>query len=136
MKNRRKGLMIGLLSLVIITLITVIGEEMYMSNKEKENLANQRLAALTLKKEEPNATKVVFTTEGHYPGIGVPWSVQAKVTIDKEVFNMFLNKNEVMGAVFEDDNEAKKFSNRNRRKPATEKTLGVIYSNGEQEVIR
>lgn len=135
MKKRKKGLTIGILSFVIIALIIVIGGKLYMDNKEKENLANQRLAALTLKKEEPNASKVIFTTEGHYPGIGVPWSVQAKVTIDKEVFDMFLEKDKVMGGFFESKNEMEKFSNRNRRKPVTEKTLEVIYSNGEQEVI-
>lgn len=136
MSKVKKKLIFGLLLIVIIALILVVGGKLYMTNKENKNLENQRQAALTLKKEEPNVTKVVFTNEGASPGIGVPWTVEAKVTIDKEVFKMFLNKDEVMGPVFENDDKAKKYDEVTKEKPIIKKPLEVIYSNKKSEVFK
>lgn len=48
-----------------------------------------------LRKEEPQATKVLFTSEGSHPGIGLPWTVGAEVTIDNDVFDMSLETDKI-----------------------------------------
>lgn len=137
MKKRKKGLVIGILSLVIIALIIVIGGKMYMSNKEKGNIENQRLAALMLRKEEPNATKVFFTSEGSHPGIGLPWTVGAEVTIDNDVFNMSLETDEISIINYgTDKKKMEKYTELRDKKNTSSTSLEVVYSNGEREVLQ
>lgn len=137
MKKRKKGFMIGILSLVIIALIMVVGGKLYMRNKEKENLKNQRLAALMLRKEEPNATKVLFTSEGLHPGIGLPWTVGAKVTIDNDVFNMSLETDEISIINYgTDKKKMEKYAELRDKKNTSSTSLEVVYSNGEREVLQ
>lgn len=109
MSKAKKKLIFSLLSIVTIVLIIVIGGKEYMNNKEKENLANQRLAALALKKEEPQATKVVFKYEGGSPGVGVSWLAGAEVTIGGEIFKYNLEIDNAEGVVFSNLEEANKF---------------------------
>lgn len=136
MKKRKKGLVIGLLSVVIITLIIVIGGKMYMDNKEKENLENQRNAALILRKEYPKATKVVFTTEGGRAGFG-SWGVSADVTIDSEVFVMGLHTDRVGSIHFEGNkNKEKKYDEIIDKNTTKSASLEVEYSDGKQEIIK
>lgn len=137
MKKRKKGFMIGILSLVIIALIMVVGGKLYMRNKEKENLKNQRLAALMLRKEEPNATKVLFTSEGLHPRIGLPWTVGAKVTIDNDVFNMSLETDEISIINYgTDKKKMEKYAELRDKKNTSSTSLEVVYSNGEREVLQ
>lgn len=134
MKKRKKGLTI-VLSLVIITLIIVIGGKKYMENKENENLANQRLAALALKKEEPLVTKVMFTTDGNQIGFG-PWGVEADVTIEDEVFKTVIHKDGSMVVYFNgNEDESKKYDEIMNKYSSHEQPLVVIYSNSRKEVI-
>lgn len=128
--------MIGLLYVVIITLITVIGGKVYMDNKEKGNIENQRLAALTLRKEEPHATKVIFKFEGGQPGIGVPWVAGAEVTMGGETFKYNLETDNSERVVFSNLEEAEKYDEITNKELSQEYPLEVIYSNGEHEVLK
>lgn len=135
MSKGKKKLIFGLLSIVIIVLIIAIGGKEYMSNKKKENLANQRLAALTLKKEEPQATKVVFKYEGGRPGVGVSWLVGAEVTIGGEIFKYNLEIDNAERVVFSNLEEVNKFKEIKKTADLS-KQLEVIYFNGEREVLK
>ena len=135
MSKAKKKLIFGLLSIVTIVLIIVIGGKEYMNNKEKENLANQRLAALALKKEEPQATKVVFKSEGGRPGVGVSWIVGAEVTIGGEIFKYNLEIDNAEGVVFSNLEEANKFEEIKKTADLS-KQLEVIYFNGEREALK
>ncbi len=136
MKKRKKGLMIGILSFAIIALIIAIGGKLYMDNKEKENLENQRKAALVLRKEYPNASKVLFTTEGGRAGFG-SWGVSADVTIDSEVFVMGLHTDRVGSIHFEGDkNKEKKYDEIIDKNTTKSVSLEVEYSDGKQEIIK
>ncbi len=106
-KMKRKKLTTGIIFIVSVILIVIIGGKMYTSHKEKQNLENQYLAALTLRKEYPKATKVVFTTEGGRVGFG-SWGVSADVTIDSEVFVMGLHTDRVGSIHFGGDKNKKK----------------------------
>lgn len=55
MKKIKKKLIFILLSVVIIALILSIGGKIYMSNKENENIENQRTAAIS-----PNRSHMIF----------------------------------------------------------------------------
>ena len=137
MKKRKKGLVIGLLSVVIIALIIVIGGKFYMDNKEKGNIENQRLAALMLRQEEPHATKVLFTSDGSHPGIGLPWTVGAEVTIDNDVFDMSLETDEISIINYgTDKKKMEKYTELREKKNISNTSLEVVYSNGEREVLQ
>lgn len=107
-----------------------------MDNKENENIANQRLAALTLRKEEPQATKVVFKYEGGHPGYGVPWLVGAEVTISGETFKYNLETNNAERVIFSNLEESEKFEKIRETSSGRSNNLEVIYFNGEREVIK
>lgn len=137
MKKRKKGLTIGILSFVIIGLIIVIGGKLYMDNKEKENLENQRLSALALKKKEPQVTKVVFNYDaGGRPGLGMPWMVGAEVTMDKEVFQMSLETDGDFSVNFDTHEEGEKYDEIHNKKLEVIPSLEIIYNNGTHEVIQ
>lgn len=136
MKKRKKGLMIGILSFVIIALIIVIGGKMYMDNKEKGNIENQRLAALTLRKEEPHATKVIFKYEGGQPGIGGPWVAGAEVTMGGETFKYNLETDNSERVVFSNLEEAEKYEEIKKKSVSSSTDLEVVYFNGEREVLK
>ncbi|MEY8538185.1 hypothetical protein AALM99_06995 [Lactococcus muris] len=138
MKKRKKGLVIGLLSF-IIALIIATGGKFYMDNKEKENenIANQRLAALMLRKEEPHATKVLFTSEGSHPGVGLPWTVGAEVTIGNDVFDMSLETDEISIINYgTDKKKMEKYTELREKKNIPNTPLEVVYSNGKCEVLQ
>lgn len=136
MKKRKKGLVIGILSFVIIALIIVIGGKLYMNKKEKQDRANQRLAALTLRKEEPHATKVVFKYEGGQPGVGVPWVVGAEVTLDGEIFKYNLETDNSERVVFSNLEEAEKYEEIKKKSVSSSTNLEVVYFNGDREVLK
>ena len=137
MSKAKKKLIFGLLSIVTIVLIIAIGGKEYMNNKEKENLANQRLAAIALKKKEPLVTKVVFNYDaGGRPGLGMPWMVGAEVTMDKEVFQMSLETDGNFSVNFDTHEEADKYDEIHNRKTKVIPSLEIIYNNGKYEVIQ
>ena len=136
MKKTKKGLTTGILSVIVIALILVIGGKLYMSNKENENIENQRTAAFVLRKEYPKATKVVFTTEGGRAGFG-SWGVSADVTIDSEVFIMGLHTDRVGSIHFEGNkNKEKKYDEIIDKNTTKSASLEVEYSDGKQEIIK
>lgn len=126
MKKRKKGLMIGIVSFVIIALILAIGGKLYMSNKEKENLENQRAAAISFKNVQPGVEEIIFNQSGSYSGAGV-WSVGAKVTIDGKSYKEILVKKGISGG--------DPLPGPNENVP-TLTPIKVIYSNGKEEIIK
>lgn len=139
MKKRKKGLVIGLLSVVIITLIMVIGGKLYMDNQESkqdESLSNQRLAAVALKKEKPYVTKVEFKGNGSRPGLGAPWVIGAKATMDGEVFDISLETEGNTAVHFQGNEDKRKRYEEISKEGINKHPLEVIYSNGEREVLK
>lgn len=117
----------------------VVGGKLYMSHKERnqdENLANQRLAAIALKKKEPLVTKVEFIGEGEYLGVGAPWVIGAKATIGGEVFDISLDTEGNMAVHFQGNKGKKKrYDEITNKELSHEYSLEVIYSNGKHEVL-
>jgi hypothetical protein len=108
-----------------------------MDNKEKQNLENQRLSALALKKKEPQVTKVVFNYDaGGKPGLGMPWMVGAEVTMDKEVFQMSLETDGDFSVNFDTHEEGEKYDEIHNKKLEVIPSLEIIYNNGTNEVIQ
>ncbi|KXT59344.1 hypothetical protein LACDD01_02141 [Lactococcus sp. DD01] len=112
---------------------------MYMSkkeNNEESSLSKQRLAALSLKKEEPYVTKVEFIGEGEHPGVGASWVIGAKATMGGEVFDISLGT-EGNTAIHFLGNEGKKkrYDEITNKELSHEYPLEVIYSNGKHEVL-
>ncbi|MEY8444573.1 hypothetical protein AALA52_10110 [Lactococcus ileimucosae] len=134
----KKSILISVGILTAIALALGIGGKKYMNAQTHEkNLENQRQAALSLKKEEPHVTKVVFTSEGSYPGVGIPWTVGAKVMMGGEVFNMSLRKDKILIINYGTD-EAKmnKYDEIHKKTPFNVIPMEIIYSNGKREVIK
>ncbi|WP_251713328.1 hypothetical protein [Lactococcus ileimucosae] len=129
---------VGILTAIALTIVLSIGGKKYMDARTHEkNLENQRQAALALKKKEPHVTKVEFISEGSYPGVGIPWTVGAEVTMGGEIYNMSLEaEGDYSINLGKDENNYKsdKLEEIKSRK-AVEHHLEVIYSNGETEVI-
>ena len=137
MSKTKKKLIFALLSIVIMFLVIVIGGKPYITDKEKENLADQRLAAIALKKREPLVTKVVFNYDaGGRPGLGMPWMVGAEVTMDKEVFQMTLETDGNFSVNFDTHEEGDKYEEIHNKKAKAIPSLEIIYSNGKHEVIQ
>ena len=138
--KQKKGLIIVLsLAMVAIILLLGIGGKRYMDRKKTDtNFENQRKAALALRKEEPHMTKIEFTSEGSRPGIGIPWTVGAKVTLDDEVFNMSVEADgDYSINLGKDENNYKSNKLKEiKNKKVTEHDLKVIYSNGKSEKIK
>ncbi|WP_271328090.1 hypothetical protein [Lactococcus muris] len=134
----KKSILISVGILTAIALALGIGGKKYMNAQTHEkNLENQRQAALSLKKKEPHATKVVFTSEGSHPGVGIPWTVGAEVTMGGEIYNMSLEaEGDYSINLGKDENNYKsdKLEEIKSRK-VVEHHLEVVYSNGETEVI-
>ncbi|HAP14633.1 MAG TPA: hypothetical protein DCZ00_07500 [Lactococcus sp.] len=129
MSKQTKRIAVGITAVLVI-LGLAIGGKMFMDKKaHNQNLEYQRQAALTLKKEEPRATKVVFKGEGSSDGIGLPWSIDADVTVNGQVFVMGLERNRI-GIVFGDKYEPSKNTD------VSDSPLEVIYGNGEREIIK
>lgn len=106
-------------------------------NQKKTELSNQREAALIIKRKEPSASKVVFTNEGYHPGVGLSWSIGAEVTIDNEIFNVFLDLKTGYTVNFGPDmDKANRYDEIHSRKIETSNPLVVIYSDGNHEVLK
>ncbi len=132
MKQRKRSIVV-----VIVILLLGIGGKGYMDRQKKDtNLDNQRKAALALKNEEPHATKIVFTSEGSRPGIGVPWTVGAEVTMDGEVFNMSVEADGDYSVNFDTTEEGNRYDEIHKRKENDKRSLEVIYSNGKNEEMK
>lgn len=136
--KRKKGLIVVFsLVAVIIILVLGIGGKRYMDRKKTDtNYENQRKAALALRKEEPHMTKIEFTSEGSHPGIGIPWTVGAKVTLDDEVFNMSVEADGDYSVDFDTTEEGDKYDEIHKKKENVKLSLEIIYSNGEREVVK
>ena len=64
MKKRKKGPVLGLLSVVIIACILVIGGRMYMNDKNNEKIKNQKDAAISLRTEYKDLEEIIFSHDG------------------------------------------------------------------------
>ncbi|WP_288622846.1 hypothetical protein [uncultured Streptococcus sp.] len=126
MKKRKKEPVLGLLSVVIIALILSVGGKIYMSNKENENIENQRIAAIAFKKIQPGIEEIKFNQPGAYSGAGV-WSVGARVIIDGKSYKEILVKKGIGGG--------DPLPGPNKNVP-TLTPIKVIYSNGKEEIIK
>ena len=137
MKQKKSLVVVVSLAVVIVILLLGIGGKRYMDSKKMDtNLENQRKAALALKKEEPQATKIVFTSEGSHPGIGIPWTVGAEVTMDGEVFNMSVEADGDYSVNFDTTEEGDKYDEIHKKKENDKLSLEVIYSDGKSEEIK
>ena len=139
MKQKKSLVVVVSLAAVIVILLLGIGGKRYMDSKKMDtNLENQRKAALALKKEEPQATKIVFTSEGSHPGIGIPWTVGAEVTMDGEVFNMSVEADGDYSINLgkDEDNYKSNKLKEIKNKKIVEHNLEVIYSDGKSEEIK
>ncbi|GAB7390683.1 hypothetical protein [Lactococcus garvieae] len=123
MKETKKELKVGILSIVIIALIIVIGGKMYMKNKENENLENQRTAAIGFKNVQPGVEEIKFVEQGSRSGAGI-WSVGVDVIIDGKKYDEIFVKNGLSGG------EELPEGNSGTKGP-----VKVIYSNGKEEII-
>lgn len=145
----KKFIIISIISVAIIFLLAsvlVIGGKNYMDKNQKEtelaqqkiNLENQRKAALIIRKKEPNASKVVFTSEGYFPGFGVPWTASTDVTIGGEVFRILLDSVDNYYSVRLGTNIDKmnKYNEVHNKKTSNQPPLEVTYHNGQTEVIK
>lgn len=143
----KKIIIISVISVTIILLMSVlvIGGAKHMDKNQKEielnqkktELSNQREAALIIKRKEPSASKVVFTNEGYHPGVGLSWSIGAEVTIDNEIFNVFLDLKTGYTVNFGPDmDKANRYDEIHSRKIETSNPLVVIYSDGNHEVLK
>lgn len=138
-KTKQKKYMMISVSLVAIALVLLlgIGGKKYMSNKKTNtNLENQRKAALALKKEKPHISKIVFTSDGSRPGIGIPWTVGAEVTMDGEVFNMSVESDGDYSVDFDTSEEGDKYDEIQNKKGSDKLLLEIVYSNGKREKIK
>ncbi|MEY8443964.1 hypothetical protein AALA52_06895 [Lactococcus ileimucosae] len=126
MKKNKKGLVFSLLSVLMLVLILAIGGKVYMSNKENENIANQRTAALAFKEIHPEVEEIKFVEQGSRAGSGT-WTVGVDVVINGKKYDEIFVKDGLMGG------EPLPQSNKN---VSTEKTTKVVYSNGKEEVLK
>ena len=94
-------------------------------SRQQENLANQRKVAVNFLRVQGGVESIRFTDEGNRPGLGVPWSVNAVVTIDRVDYQMILGMRSIGGDPLPDI------------APGTppDPTI-VIFSDGSSEVIR
>lgn len=97
-----------------------------MSNKESENIANQRTAALAFKEKHPEVEEIKFVEQGSRAGSGT-WTVGVDVVINGKKYDEIFVKDGLMGG------EPLPQSNKNG---STEKTTKVVYSNGKEEVLK
>lgn len=136
--KQKKGLIVPVsLAVVVFILLLGIGGKRYMDRKKTDtNFENQRKAALALRKEEPHMTKIEFTSEGSRPGIGIPWTVGAKVTMDDEVFNMSVEADGDYSVDFDTTEDGDKYDEIHKKKESSKLSLEIIYSNGEREEIK
>lgn len=104
--------------------------------KQDESLSNQRLAAVALKKEKPYVTKVEFKGDGSRPGIGAPWVIGAKATMDGEVFDISLETEGNTAVHFQGNEDKRKRYGEISKEGVDKHPLEVIYSNGEREVLK
>lgn len=125
MKKNKKGLMFSLLSVLMLVLILAIGGKVYMSNKENENIENQRTAALAFKEIQPGIEEIKFNEAGSYSGAGI-WSVGVTVLIDGKTYKEILVKEGIGGG------EALPGPDKN---VPTNTPIKVTYSNGKEEVL-
>ncbi|WP_341485245.1 hypothetical protein VNN41_11235 (plasmid) [Lactococcus garvieae] len=126
MEKTKKGLTMGILSVIVIALILVIGGKLYMSNKENENIENQRTAAIAFKKIQPGIEEIKFNQSGSYSGAGV-WSVGATIVIDGKNYKEILVKKGMGGG--------DPLPGPNKNVP-TLTPIKVVYSNGKEETIK
>ncbi|QDK70171.1 hypothetical protein [Lactococcus protaetiae] len=123
MKKRKNWVILGL---IILVLIVGVGGKKCMDNQKE--LSNEREAALALKKQDYNATKVVFTGKGGHSGVGLPWTIGASVTVKGKVYRMNLNKTGIDFALDGYDSTFPSFTGSDK--------IEVVYSNGKSEVLQ
>lgn len=124
MEKTKKGLTMGILSVIVIALILVIGGKFYMSNKENENIENQRTAAIGFKNVQPGVEEIKFMREGSRAGSGI-WSVGVNVIVDGKKYSEIFVKDGLSGG------EELPEGNTGTKGP-----VKVIYSNGKEEVLK
>jgi hypothetical protein len=124
MKKNKKGLLMGILPVVIVVLIIAIGGKLYMINKENENIENQRIAAIGFKNVQPGVEEIKFMREGSRAGSGI-WSVGVNVIVNGKKYSEIFVKDGLSGG------EELPEGNTGTKGP-----VKVIYSNGKEEVLK
>lgn len=133
MKKRKKGLVLGLLSVVIIAFILVIGGKMYMNDKNNEKIENQKETALKIKSIVSGIEEIKFEKDGgRFSGTENDfgkWSIGADVKLsDSSWYTITASKEGI--------ESMKRGFPRDNMQGGTLSTIKVIYSNGESENIK
>lgn len=133
MKKRKKGLVLGLLSVVIIAFILVIGGKMYMKDKNNEKIENQKETALKIKSIISGIEEIKFENDGgRFSGTENDfgkWSIGADVKLsDSSWYTITASKEGI--------ESMKRGFPRDNMQGGTLSTIKVIYSNGESENIK
>lgn len=124
MKKTKKGLMLGILSVVMFALILAIGEKLYMSNKENKNITLEREGALEIKSRFKNIKEIKITD---------------LYESSPQIENIDFDVVELGGNVIKENSitvgEFGSFSDNGLTAGSTKGEVKVIYTTGNEEII-
>ena len=122
--NRKKKIIRGLLPTIVIIGLVALGGKVYMNNKENDNLAKQRTAAIGFKQVQPGVEEIEFMQEGSYSGAGT-WSVSVDVIVQGRKYGEIFSEDGLDGGDPLPDGNT-----------GTKTPVKVTYSNGKEEVLK
>lgn len=91
---------------------------------KKENLENQRMAAIGFKHVQPGVEEIKFMQEGFYSGAGT-WTVRVNVIVYGKEYSEIFRKEGLMGG-----------EDLPKGNSGTKESIKVIYSNGKEEILK